>query len=240
MFNVYVDESCHTAHRYLVLGCVIVDASCQAQMLSDLVEARNKHELKKPEIKWKKTSARGLSLYKAFIDVYVKYAKQDLAHFHCLYVESCTLDHSHSSNDADTTLNKLIYQLMLHRVGRRYSGPIYVYVDNRETPYSPDAIRPMLNAAMAKYGDHTEPFRRLSFIDSHKSDIVQLTDLLIGAVGYRKNNRHKRVDASPHKNELGEYIARKCGELEPKPNVPTAKLFTLWKFEYKKKMVLAS
>lgn len=240
MYNVYVDESCQNAHRYLVLGCIVVDAAYQHEILGELLAARARHNLNTVEVKWKKSSRRGLPLYKEFVDVYIKYARLGHVHFHCMYVESSTVDHSHNSNDADTSLNKLIYQLMLHRVGRRYAGPIYVYVDERPTHSSPDAIRPMLNAVIAKYGDASAPFRRLSFIDSHKSDIVQITDLLIGAVGFRKNNRHKLADASPHKVELGEYIARKCGELERKPNASSATRFTLWKFAYRKKVVLAS
>lgn len=238
MFQIYVDESCQNAHAYLVLGCLVADAKRVHTVKKALEDVRSAHNTF-GEVKWQKVSRSKLDFYKAYVDVFFDMAATDVLHFHTLVLQCNTIDDDQFNNgDSDIGFNKLIYQLLLHRCGRRYEGPRHVFLDRRPSPTPPDSIRPILNASMSKNGDDSEPFKRLTFVDSRESFLIQLVDVLIGAIGYRKNGKHNIQGASPNKIELANYIARRCIQLEPRPHYRQAVKFTYWAFQYRiKEMV---
>jgi hypothetical protein len=237
MYQVYVDESCQNAHDFLVLGCIVIDSN-KIETLKDALNAVRDRHATYGEVKWQKVSRNKFDFYKEFVDVYFDLATSDVLHFHTLVVECKTMDDSQfNGGNSDIGFNKLIYQLLLHRCGRRYQGPLYVFLDDRPSPTPADAIRPILNAAMAKAGDSSAPFKRVTFVQSHASLAVQLVDVLIGAIGYRKNGKHNASGAAPHKIALANHIARRCIQLEAKPHYASAVKFTYWPFKYRKKVV---
>lgn len=237
MYQVYVDESCQNAHDFLVLGCLVVHVG-KVDVLKDALNAVRAEYQTFGEVKWQKVSRSKLDFYRAFVDVYFDLAAQDILHFHTLVMQCNTIDDAQFNNgDSDIGFNKLIYQLLLHRCGKRYAGPLYVFLDARPSPTPPDTIRPILNAAMSKAGNTSNPFKRLTFIESHASLAIQLVDVLIGAIGYRKNGKHNANGAAPHKVELANHIARRCYQLEAKPHYAKAVRFTYWAFQYRKQVV---
>lgn len=239
MLNIYVDESCKDGIRHLILGGIAIELR-HIQIVSDEL-LRQRDQFKTfGEVKWQKVSKAKLPFYKAYVDVFFNLSTSDLLQFHALHVNTSTFNHGKwNQGSSELGFNKLIYQLLLHKFGRRYGGyyRLYVFLDERTTQHTPETIRPMLNAALAKeWGIPGAPFRRLTFQDSKKSEILQLNDLLIGAIGFRKNGRHQLPEASPAKVELAEYIARQAVQLEHpiRVNSPKARRFTLWAFEFKK------
>jgi hypothetical protein len=49
-------------------------------------------------------------------------------------------------------------------------------------------------------------------IDSDQSHLLQLADVIMGAVAYHNNNWGNRADAKKAKVDLAAYIARKAGQ----------------------------
>lgn len=237
MYHFYADESCKDTHRYLVLGGLAVEAVQYDQVSQRLLAVREAYTTF-GEVKWSKVSKSKLAFYKAYVDVFFECARTDMLHFHSLVVDTHTFNHSKwNFGDAEIGFNKLIYQLLLHRFGRRYGDfPLHVYLDERSSKDSPDAIRPMLNSALAKdWHNLQKPFRRIHFKQSHTCQLIQLNDLLIGALGFRKNGRQHLADSSPNKVELAEYIARSVRSIQAcRPNAKQAQRFTIWEFAYRK------
>ena len=236
MYHIYADESCKDSHKVLVLGGLIVDSSEDRFVCNSLRAVREKYQTF-GEVKWTKTSAAKLDFYKAFADVFFDRACKDEMHFHSLVVETATFDHTrHNMGDAEIGFNKLIYQLMLHKFGRKYGNkPLYVFLDDRTSKTSPDEMRPMLNSELKKrWSKPLLPFRRIHFTKSHESEILQLNDLLIGAIGFRQNGRHHDASSSQHKCNLAAYIGRKIKMIQTqKPNDRNAPRFTIWNFAYR-------
>lgn len=234
MYNVYVDESCKDVHKFLVLGGLVVHSGEDASVCQSLQQVRRTHDTF-GEVKWVKVSKSKLAFYKDFVDVFFARAGRDELHFHSLVVDTATFNHKKwNMGDAEIGFNKLIYQLLLHRFGKRYGHmPLHAYLDARSSKDSPEAIRPMLNAALAREGISGRPFKKIHFMQSHDSEVIQLNDLLIGALGFRRNGRQHLADASAHKKELAEYIARKVLTIQKeRPNWSTAKRFTIWDFKF--------
>jgi len=238
MLHIYADESCKDAHRYMAMGATAVERTFEPEIAARFRAVRAAHNTF-GEVKWTKVSRAKLGFYKRFVDVFFDASKADDMHFYGLHVDTQTFNHRRwNQGEAEIGFSKLIFQLLLHKFGRRYGAdyPLTVYLDSRSTRHDPDEMRPMLNSELAKRWEiPTRPFRRITFIDSKKSDLVQVNDLLIGTIGFFKNKHHKRPDCSVHKLALAHYILQRAAECEPEKFVSIkASRFSVWRFAYKK------
>ena len=237
LMNVYADESCKDAHRFLALGAIAIEHAFKPSALKLLSDVRAKYNTW-GEVKWTKCSEAKLPFYKAFVDVFFDCAATDDIHFHALYVDTHTFKNSvFNGGDREIGFNKLIYQLLLHKFGCKYgeNNPMHVYLDARSSKHEPDSIRQMLNAEMLKRGVASYPFRRITFQDSKSTDLLQLNDLLVGTVGYKSNRHDKVVGCATHKVRLAQHILDRALEND-KPHRLVhrgAKRFTIWRFAYK-------
>ncbi|HJW57573.1 MAG TPA: DUF3800 domain-containing protein [Burkholderiaceae bacterium] len=241
MIDIYADESCKENHRHLILGGVAIQTENVPNVLTSLKEVRDKFNTH-GEVKWTKASKSKLDFYKAFINVFFDLNRKNEASFHCLTVDTGTFNHhAFNQGNAEIGFNKLIYQLLLHRFGVRYGEKfrIYVYLDKRNTSQQPDMLRPMLNSALKRKSIGTYPFKRLTFQDSKSSDIIQLNDLLIGAIGFRKNGHHLAENCSAHKLQLAQHILKQAVEIQHpiRINSRDADKFSVWNFEFKKRVL---
>ena len=74
--------------------------------------------------------------------------------------------------------------------------------------------------------------KTIEFVNSDSYDLIQFSDLLMGAIGYHYNERHLKPEASQHKSELAMYIAEKIhrNDLVFETDKKGYKNFNLWKF----------
>lgn len=239
MLDVYGDESCTSGNRFLCLGALAIERAKVPLMLESLKAIRTKHNTF-GEVKWSKVSKAKLVFYRDYVDAFFAASKQDDIHFRALYVDTWTFDHHRfNSGNAEIGFNKLIYQLLLHKFGRVYGRThgIEVFLDDRTTKHDPEDLRPMLNRHLAKYEIKSEPFRRIRFRNSKDCDLIQLNDVLLGVVGFKRNLHDKKHDCSAHKKTLADYIVRRALENEAphRLNSAQAKRFAVWPFQYSKK-----
>jgi hypothetical protein len=239
ILDVYADESCKSGHRYLSIGAIAVEKKGVPSVLARFHAARASRNAW-AEVKWSAFRRSKFHFYKMFADTFFDLAHEDTLHFHSLYVDTQTADAGTFDEwHGDFGFDKLIYQLLLHKIGKRYGEHyrIHVYLDARECRQAPNVLRPMLNNTLAKWHKiDTEPFRDIRFMDSKASDILQAADLLTSCIGSRKNGHHKRVGACQEKRELGDHIARRAKALDWPFGLESrfAKRFTIWPFVYKK------
>lgn len=239
ILHVYADESCTGGQQYLALGGIALEESISPTLLERLKAVRDLHNTH-GEVKWQKVSKAKLDFYKAYVDVFFDASMADDVRFYALYVDTHTFNHhKYNGGEAEIGFNKLIYQLLLHKFGRKY-GELYkikVFLDHRTTKHDPEDMRPMLNKDLAKRGVHGDPFRQIRFRDSKICDLIQLNDLLIGTVGFKKNLRDKVPGCAPSKIELAEHIVRRAHENEKPHRLDSAqaKRFAVWQFKFKGK-----
>ncbi|WP_345541738.1 DUF3800 domain-containing protein [Variovorax defluvii] len=237
-FHVYADESCANDHRYMALGGVTLNSALVPDVLRRIKAVRDRHQTF-GEVKWTKVSKSKLDFYREYVDVFFDASAADEMHFCALYVDTFTFNHhKYNGGQRDLGFNKLIYQLMLHKFGRRYgrSHDLHVYLDDRTTKHNPEQMRPMLNSDLAKWGINGQPFKRLHFRDSKGCDLIQLNDLLVGTVGFKRNLHDKVPGCAPHKIALGEHIVRRAlqNEAPHRLNSAAARRFAVWPFRFGK------
>jgi hypothetical protein len=226
--DVYIDESSHTGHRYLVLGGIIVATAAVDEACAELWKARLP-ELPRDTIKWTKVSRSKLPAYRRVVDKFFELQAHMTLDFHSLFVDTSQLDHGrYNKGSQEIGFNKEIYQLAM-KFGRLYRCLFHVYPDRRTTNQVPEELRLMLNRGIKKKGDNRDwPYRRLQFREPDDCVILQLTDVLAGAIAYHLNGHYLATGASPAKCELMRHILDKANVRDPLKGTVVRGKFTVW------------
>ncbi|MGE5547246.1 MAG: DUF3800 domain-containing protein [Solirubrobacterales bacterium] len=234
MRDIYADESSQTAHRYLVLGAVTIETAAVPDLVAAIRAARLPG-LPHGEVKWTKVSAAKLETYRAVVDAFFALSEQNVAHFHSVIIDTSRFDH-HRFNQGDREIgfSKMVFQL-LFKHARLYPERLYAYLDSRTTQQSLEDLRLMLNRrAASRIGRSEFPFRRVVFRNSKESDILQLNDVLLGAIAWVKNGHGQRPDASVAKNDLADHIMGRAGLRTLDTDTPRGRnRFSVWNFQLK-------
>lgn len=215
MREVFVDESSQSDHQYMVIGALVVPGAsvsdCEAAVMERLT-AGNMFG----EVKWSKVSRSKLDVYRGLVDCHFDLVERFGVEFHSLVLDTHQFDHrAYNDGDPELGFNKFIHRLLHVRVGRRF-GPferIVVHMDARNTTRHPNELQRFLNMAAAR--EYAEamlpPFARVAHRDSKGSRLIQLCDLLSGAVAWHKNDHDARDGASQAKTTLANETAQRIG-----------------------------
>lgn len=228
--EVYIDESSQTAHRYIILGGIIISA-LDSEMITESLRLARLPELPAMEIGWVKVSKAKLEAYRRFVDVFFECSQQfELFHFHSIVIDSHKLNHTKfNQGSKEVGFNKEVFQLC-SKFSRVYPTRLFhIYPDNRPTKSATEDLRLMLNRALARKGDKRDwPFRRIHFRESHSCQLLQLVDLFTGAIAYHINGHASKKDASIAKIDLSNYILAKAGIANPLVDTAVRGKFTIW------------
>ena len=224
--DVYIDES-STQLRYLVLGAIVTLAT-NVESFSQALWAARRPELPMGEMKWQKVSRAKLDAYMRFADVFFS-APRNKVDFHAIVIDtSRQRNELYNQGSREIGFNKEVYQLAM-KCGRLYSTLFHIYPDYRITKQRPEDLRFMLNKGIAKKGDKRDwPYRRVQFRDSKKTLLLQLSDLLAGALAYELNGHRKESDASPAKASFSDHIRYRAGIRDVFRDTPIWGKFTVW------------
>jgi hypothetical protein len=224
--DVYIDES-STQYRYLVLGAVVTLKDSADEFTRLLLRTRLP-ELPHGEMKWIKVSNAKLAAYTRFVDMFFKQPR-GTADFHSIIVDTSKQSHSiFNEGSREIGFNKEVYQLAM-KCSRLYNTLFHVYPDYRDTDQKPEDLRLILNRGIRKTGDKRDwPYRRVQFRDSKKTTLLQLADILSGALAYHLNGHRQAVDASPAKCALSDHILRCAGIRDVFRDTAIRGKFTVW------------
>ena len=228
-FDAYIDESSQTAHRYLVLGGVVVPTAKASDINLDIQQIRPPELDNNGEMKWTKVSKSKLPAYIRLVDLFFEPQFANGPHFHSLVVDTHRIDNRrYNEGDREIGFSKEIYQLA-RKFGRLYGGLFHIYLDHRDTNQPPDKVRTILNFGIRKGGDSRDwPYRRMQFRKSHDTPLIQVADIFSGAIAYQLNGHHLVAEASPAKRELSNYIFEKAGIRDITVDTAKRGKFTVW------------
>lgn len=227
--DVYVDESSQTQNRYLLLGGLIIPTLTVDLAAAALGKARVP-ELPHGEMKWGKVSGSKAKAYRRYADCFFDAVEFRGVHFHSLVVDTSGIDNaSYNQGSTDIGFNKEVYQLA-RKFARLYLDRYFnLYPDQRQTSQLPSNLRDILNAGSRKSGDKREwPFRRCHFRDSSKTPMLQLVDILLGALAFAVNGHRDKPGCSPAKAELCSYILKRAGINYPDRDTNMRGKYTIW------------
>lgn len=207
-FNLYCDESCHLENDHLqvmCLGYTKIAASDYPNYKESIKAIKNTHQ-SPTELKWNKLSMSRWSLYKALIDFFFE---EKITFRTFLVKDKSQLDHAHYNHGShDEFYYKSVYYLLntpLNPNSNRYK----VFLDIKDTRGKEKLLKIHEVFENKYYGE--SPFQYFQHIHSFENELIQLTDLFIGAITFKVRGEHLKSGASAVKCKIVEYIELKTG-----------------------------
>jgi len=205
LFNIYCDESCHLEQDnipVMVLGAVWCKAEQVREIGCRIRELKDKHRIRKDfEIKWTKVSPAKKDFYLDLVDYFFD---DDDLHFRGLLIPDKTkLDHQAFGQTHDSWYYKMCFRMLEPIIDP--TQHYRVYLDIKDTR-SEDKRKKLEDVLRHARGDRRgQIIQRMQQIRSHESPLLQLADLLIGAIGYSSRN----LQGSTAKQELVQRIRKR-------------------------------
>ncbi|WED22659.1 DUF3800 domain-containing protein [Vibrio sp. JC009] len=203
--KIFCDESCHLQKDgadVMVLGAICCDADKAQAVTRHIKWLRYEHNYQN-ELKWTKLVRKQFPFYKALIDLMLD--DPEICFKATVVQHKERLDHAFFNEGSHNTFYyKMFYYTLRDFLCQRDQYRIYL-----------DYMDTLGGAKTAKLCDvlHSEGRQEIDIhayiVQSYESQLIQLCDLIIGAVAYR--NRNDIEKTSVIKNQLVEYIEYKLG-----------------------------
>jgi len=180
-FNFYCDESTHLQNdgELFMIISYVSSAYNQIEQHKDYIKLlRAKHKIK-GEIKWNSVSS---SQYPFFADVVDYFFSTDL-NFRAIIVEKDQINENRPGFHYDDFYFKMYYQLIHHKINMSYNYNIYLDVK--------DTISNEKLATLKDILKWNASIRSFQFIRSYESPLMQMADLLMGAINYKLRGLNK-------------------------------------------------
>lgn len=227
VFNVYCDETCHLEHdasSSMAIGAI----TCPQEELSYINRRIKEIKLKNGiptslEAKWTKVSPAKLSFYQDLIDYFFD---EDDLHFRAVVIPNkAMLDHERFSQTHDEWYYKMYFDMLKVILDPKNTYEIYIDIKDKYSPSRANKLREV--CCNSVYDFSGKAIRRIQPIRSEEVEIMQLVDLLTGAVNYK--NRVFPADhiKSAAKTVLTERISYKSGYSLTKSTLYAEKKFNL-------------
>jgi len=239
-YHIYCDESSiGKRHSHMVLGGIMLPADQAISLTAAVAKWREKANMLS-ELKWTRVSKQKLQEYRAFVRGTMHYIGQKELWFRCMVLEQQHLDwRTFHGGDECLGYNKFLYQLVFKGfIPFLYSGDkVVIYPDERHSQDSLDELGRCLNrAACRTWGWNVGPVSKVEPIASQKNTIMQMNDVLLGAVAHQNNRREDVPGRDQAKVDLAAYVA----ELAALPNLRTHSRatranFNIWQFRLRTK-----
>lgn len=186
LIDIYGDESCHLerdGHDLMVLGAVAVPHERTREVADRIRDLKEAHGLARDfEIKWTKVSPAKLDFYLALVDLF--HDDPDLRFRGYVAHGKTQLRHADFAQDHDTWYHKTYYAMLLPLL-QRPDAQFNIYIDIKDTRGG-TKVRVLHDVISTKLRDRDhEIVRRIQIVRSDEVEVLQLADLLIGAVSYR-------------------------------------------------------
>lgn len=202
--NIYCDESRHTSDSsddYFVIGGIACPREHKREIVHKIHLLKKKYNTQ-GEFGWKRLSPNRKDFYWTILDQFIE--EERLA-FRCLVVDRSSLDHDqYNQGDQELGFYKLYYQMLVHWIKPECEYHIYLDWQQNRVQHRFSTLRDILRRKLSGRAriDCLEP------VGSKHIPMIELTDLLIGAVGYEWNGR----TASDIKVEFCKKLSNSLGK----------------------------
>ena len=210
-YNVYCDESCHLEKdnsNVMVLGAVW----CPQQKLKEIntrIKAIKHRNNVDPglELKWTKVSPAKAELYKDLVNYY--FDNDDLFFRALIIPNKSKLDHKRFEQTHDDWYHKMYFEMLKTILDPKERYEIYIDIKDTRSNYNAVKLREVCCNSIYDFSGNI--IKRLQPIRSDEIQIMQIVDILIGAVGYVNRKFPSGHRRSPAKLEIIDLIKARSG-----------------------------
>ena len=234
-YRVYADESRQTGHPYMLYGMIILPAA-DTGLESQIADLRRRHKYGNDEIKWNHLSKGKVDLYKSLVDTFL--LSPDTS-FRCMKIDPGEIDHHKYHDGNHETAFYWGYGMALSR-NLEITHTYEIFMDAR-TDEKPNRIADLkfsINAhwiqkQLAQELFVSEIVRDIKAVDSKRHNVLQVADMLTGAVGFAMEKRGENIVSSTAKTELIDYITSSIGCECLATHQGRESRFNIWNFRFR-------
>lgn len=222
--HIYCDESCHLENdgmQAMVLGALWCPADKRKALSRKIKALKAAHGLPATfEIKWVKVSPGKLSFYQALLDLF--FDEPELNFRGLVVPEKQKLDHARFGQSHDEFYYKQWYTLLNRLIApeNRYR----IFLDMKDTQGQRKIAKLHDVLCNASYDFDRNIIESIEQVQSHDVPLLQLADLLIGALSYVQRGLH----GSPAKQALVAHVRHRSGLMLEQSSLLRARKFNLF------------
>lgn len=186
--HIYCDESCHLeadGKKAMVLGALSCPRKCVSSVSRRLMEIKETYALApRFEVKWTKVSPGKLDFYSAFLETFFDIPELS---FRALVIpDKSILRHEVHDQTHDDWYFKMYFLMLRPVVKSSHEYRIFLDIKDTRGREKLSKLREVLSNNMYDFSQSTIQY--LQTINSFESGLMQLADMLIGAVSYENRN----------------------------------------------------
>lgn len=239
-FTLICDES-GTSDRYLVVGALTLPRKNHPMLAAEFQELKRKLKFRpEGEIKWRKVSRAYLPHYKRFLEWFFGHLKANHLRFRAHIVDTaCPVYREYGQGDKEQAFYKIFYHLLFQSVRRlaleEEGSNVLILLDDKSDryPFRREVLKKALNAGLKrelKVAGLVANLEPRPSSGPRAEPLIQVVDVLIGAIGHVRNGHAQRPTASPAKAEMLKFIEEAAGTSFAYDTAARAP-FNLWTFD---------
>ncbi len=186
--NIYCDESSHLSYDnkdYMILGAVYCKKEVRKRICKDirLIKQRNNLDISS-EMKW--TKICDSKMLPAYMNLIEYFFNEPNLKFRGLIAEKKNLDNDkYNDGSYNTWYYKMYYLLLNHLLSPSFSYNIYIDIKDTKGSKNVKFLKEVLCNNI--YDFKSEIIKNVQQIRSDEVEIMQITDIIIGALNYINN-----------------------------------------------------
>ncbi|ARV07993.1 RlfA protein [Polaribacter sp. SA4-10] len=219
-FNIYCDESTHIENDgqpYMILSYISTPYHLLKMHNKNIREMKLAH-FYRGEMKWSSISKSQYPFYNEIIDYFFS---NDL-NFRAIVIDKSQLSHTDHNQDHNIFYDKMYYQLLNKKIFPENYYNIYLDIKDTHSYKKAHSLKKYLERDYCN-------IRNLQIIKSYESELMQLTDVLMGAINYKLRGLNK-VTA---KTNIIDKIEKICGKPLTERTTKAEKKFNLFFIDLK-------
>jgi len=223
IINIYCDESCHLPNdgqKAMVLGALWTLKSTVAKHHRAIADLKEKHQLSPFfEIKWTKVSPSKVDFYAELLNYF--FDNRTMGFRAWVIPDKSILDHEAYEQTHDDWYYKMYFYLLRNLISteRKY----HIYLDIKDTRSRMKLHKLWAVLSNANYDFSREIIAIIQHVRSHDIGLMQLLDVLVGAVSYYARG----LSSSTAKNDIISLIKEKTGLSLTRNTLPSERKFNL-------------
>ncbi len=223
IINIYCDESCHLPNdnqRTMVLGalwCFKTKSKAHNQGIADL---KAKHGFSPFfEIKWTKISPSKRDFYSDLVNYF--FEQRTMGFRAWVIPDKTILTHDDYNQTHDEWYYKMYFYLLRNLISTERKYHIYIDIKDTRSRTKLSKLRDVLSNA--NYDFSREIIERIQHVRSHDINLLQLADLLVGAISYHARG----LTGSAAKNNIVQLIKKRTGLSLTRNTLPGERKFNM-------------
>ena len=189
-YNIYCDESCHLVSndsKYMLIGAVYCP-KIKVKKVNEYIEhlKENYNISNKIELKWNKIDKKTEKLY---LDIINYFFNNDDLKFRVIVIDKTKLDHEKYNQTENEFYHKAYYEMLKYIIIPGNSYNIYPDIKDTNSYYYHQVMLDYLRIKMQDTNKKT--IKKVQPIRSYEAPILQINDILIGALSYHYRNLSK-------------------------------------------------